>query len=128
MALAAALLPLLSFVLISFFGRKERGATLAFVNILVSFLLSAVLFLNVWNQPPVHEQLNWFNLGDFKLTAGIVLNNLSVLMMLLVSGISLLVHVYSVEYMRGDPYLHRYWAYLGLFCFSMMSLVIADSL
>ncbi len=49
-------------------------------------------------------------------------------MLVLVSLISLLVHIYSTMYMLGDPYLHRYWAYLGLFCFAMLGLVIIDNL
>jgi NADH-quinone oxidoreductase subunit L len=62
------------------------------------------------------------------MTAGILLNNLSAGMLLLVSGISFAVHIYSIEYMRGDPFLRRYWRYLSLFCFSMMALVVADNL
>ncbi len=50
------------------------------------------------------------------------------MMMLLVSLIATLVHIYSTRYMKGDSYLFRYWAYLGLFCFSMFGLVIADNL
>ena len=49
-------------------------------------------------------------------------------MLSLISGIALLVHIYSIQYMKNDPFLHRYWAYLGLFCSSMMGLVVADNL
>ena len=49
-------------------------------------------------------------------------------MLLLISFIATLVHIYSTKYMEGDPYIFRYWAYLGLFCFSMFGLVITDNL
>lgn len=49
-------------------------------------------------------------------------------MLLLVSFIASLVHIYSTRYMQGDAYLHRYWAFLGLFCFSMLALVVTDNL
>jgi len=127
-ALIAALLPLLSFIWIICLSNKGQGSRIAVFNILISFLLSIVLFIRIWNKEPVYDQLHWFTIGQWELNAGILLNNLSVLMLLLVSGISLVVHVYSIEYMRDDPFLHRYWAYLGLFCFSMMSLVIAGNL
>ena len=127
LALLVVLFPLISFVFISF-GKSGKGATLSIVNLGLSFLGSIFLFLQVWNKSPLHAQVDWFTVGTIHFTAGILLNNLSVLMLLLVSGIALLVHIYSVEYMKGDAYLHRYWAYLGLFCFSMLGLVIADNL
>ena len=49
-------------------------------------------------------------------------------MLVLISLVATLVHIYSTKYMEGDPYIFRYWAYLGLFCFSMLGLVIADNL
>lgn len=127
LALIVVLLPLVSFVFVSF-GKTGKGATLAIFNLGLSFLASVIIFLQIWNKPPLHVQVDWFTVGTVHFTAGILLNNLSVLMLVLVSGIALLVHVYSVEYMKGDVYLHRYWAYLGLFCFSMLGLVIADNL
>jgi len=127
LALLVVLFPLISFVFVSF-GKSGKGATFSIINLGLSFLGSIFLFLKVWNKVPLHAQVDWFTTGTVHFTAGILLNNLSVLMLLLVSGIALLVHIYSVEYMKGDAYLHRYWAYLGLFCFSMLGLVIADNL
>lgn len=126
-ALFAALLPLLSFVFI-FLSSKGMGANLSLINISVSFILSLYLFLKIWKADQVHEQLVWFKIADVSFHAGILLTNLSVLMMALVSGISVLVHIYSRSYMKADPNIHKYWAYLGLFCFSMLALVISDSL
>jgi NADH-quinone oxidoreductase subunit L len=76
----------------------------------------------------IHQQLLWFTIGNTKLYAGILLNNLSVLMLLLVSVIALPVHIYSTAYMKDDENYNRYFAYLSFFCFSMLALVIADNL
>ncbi|MDP3470198.1 MAG: NADH-quinone oxidoreductase subunit L [Daejeonella sp.] len=126
-ALLAAILPLFSFVFI-LSSKKGGGASVALSTITLSFLLSMYLFLQIWNLEPEHKQISWFIIGNVQFYAGVLLNNLSVLMMVLVTGISVLVHIYSREYMKNDPNIHRYWAYLGLFCFSMLGLVISDSL
>jgi NADH-quinone oxidoreductase subunit L len=126
-ALLVAIMPFFSFVFILSFNKKE-GANFALASISLSFLMALHLFLQIWNAEPEHFQISWFEIGRVEFFAGILLNNLSVLMMLLVSGISVLVHIYSREYMKNDPNLNRYWAYLGLFCFSMIGLVISDSL
>ena len=126
-ALLAAILPLFSFVFLPA-SKKGRGANIALSTISLSFILSLYLFFRIWNAAPEHQQLHWFLIGNVQFYAGILLNNLTVLMMVLVSGISVLVHIYSREYMKNDPNIHRYWAYLGLFCFAMLGLVISDSL
>lgn len=128
-AVLAALMPLLTFLISLFFrGKLIKNGSLAIFNIAVSLILSFAVFLIIWNGPVVHQQIPWLTIGNWTLNAGVLLNSLSVLMLLLVSVISLLVHVYSTKYMQDDPYIHRYWAYLGLFCFSMLGLVIADNL
>ncbi len=129
-ALAAVLLPLLAFI-INFClpgkGNKLAGwvSTLA---ILISCVLSVLVFSRVWNQHPVHQQQLWFTIGSTRLYAGILLNNLSVLMLLLVSVIALPVHIYSTAYMKNDENYKRYFAYLSFFCFSMLALVVVDNL
>ena len=127
LSLAAVVFPLLSFLLI-LSGKKFSGSAIPIFNISLSFIASVLVFLAVWNGPPFHQQAEWFEVGSIVFSAGILLNNLSVLMMLLVSGISLLVHIYSIAYMKGDTNIHKYWAYLGLFCFSILGLVVSDSL
>lgn len=119
--------PFLSFLMI-LLGRRYTGSAVSIFNISISLLSSVLVFLNVWNVGMIHQQVEWFTVGSNVFSAGILLNNLSVLMMVLVSGISLLVHIYSTSYMKGDINIHKYWAYLGLFCFSMMGLVVSDSL
>ena len=108
-ALLVAILPFFSFVFI-LSSNKQKGANFALSTSALSFLLSLHLFLQIWNAKPEHVQLSWFQVAKVQFFAGVLLNNLSVLMMVLVSGISVLVHIYSREYMKNDPNLNRYWA------------------
>lgn len=124
----AVLLPLVSFFGILFFAKPGKGASFAIANISLSFLISAFLFSQLYDTPFIHDQIHWFTIGTLTFNVGLLLNNLTILMLPLITGIALLVHIYSLQYMRGDAYLHRYWAYLGLFCASMMALVVADNL
>jgi NADH-quinone oxidoreductase subunit L len=128
LAILAACFPLLTFLELSFFGKPGKGAVAAVGNAWLCLLLSAYLFCMVWNKGEVHSQVTWFTVGEIRFTAGILLNNLSALMLLLVSLVSLLVHVFSVSYMKHEAEVHRYWSYLGIFCFSMMLLVVVDNL
>lgn len=129
LAIIAALMPLLSFGGIFLFpGDRSRGGFFSILNICTSLVLSIIVFFNVWNTGSIHQQWEWFTIGSWQFKVGVLLNNLSALMLLLISLIATLVHVYSTKYMQGDSYLFRYWAYLGLFCFSMFGLVISDNL
>ncbi len=128
--LTAVLLPLLAFVLnITMRGRWDKiSGWVSTVAILLSCILSGFVFARVWNGHPVHQQLLWFTIGNTQLYAGILLNNLSVLMLLLVSVIALPVHIYSTAYMKDDEHYTRYFAFLSFFCFSMLALVVVDNL
>ncbi|MES2379143.1 MAG: NADH-quinone oxidoreductase subunit L [Bacteroidota bacterium] len=96
--------------------------------ILGSCVLSAVIFSKVWNGQPVHVQQLWFTIGATQLQVGVLLNNLSAILLLLVSVIALPVHIYSTAYMKHDDNYDRYFIYLSLFCFSMLALVIVDNM
>ncbi len=128
--MTAVVLPLLAFIInVCLPGRTNKiagwASTLA---ILTSCVLSVMVFSKVWNQHAVHQQQLWFTVGNTKVYSGILLNNLSVLMMVLVSAIALPVHVYSTRYMKFDAHYKRYFTYLSFFCFSMMALVVVDNL
>ena len=125
---AAVTLPLLAF-LINFFLPGKASGWISTLTILFSCTLSALVFAKVWDtNHTVHEQQLWFTIGDTKVYAGILLNNLSVLMLLLVNVIALPVHIYSMAYMQNDENYDRYFAYLSFFCFSMLALVVVDNL
>ncbi|NHA04688.1 NADH-quinone oxidoreductase subunit L [Mucilaginibacter sp. HC2] len=126
---AAVALPLLA-ALINFClpVKSKASGWISTIAILLSCVLSARVFATVWNNPQIHAQRVWFTIGQTQVYAGILLNNLSVLMLLLVSVIALPVHVYSTAYMKHDERFSRYFTYLSFFCFSMLTLVVVDSL
>lgn len=126
LALTAVTAPFLSFFLSLIF--KKQAAFIGVLSIGIAFLASVPLFFSVWQQESVHISFTWIALTNVKINLGILLNDLTVIMMLLISFIALLVHIYSVEYIKHDALKHRYFAYLSLFCFAMMSLVLADNL
>ncbi|HVS93204.1 MAG TPA: NADH-quinone oxidoreductase subunit L [Mucilaginibacter sp.] len=130
LALIAVLLPLLAAVINAFFPGKTNKAAgwVSTLAILGSCLVSVTVFFKVWNHTEVHQQWLWFTVGDSQFHAGMLLNNLSALMLSLVSLIALPVHIYSTAYMKGDAHYKRYFTYLSFFCFSMLALVITDNL
>ncbi|SCW74931.1 NADH-quinone oxidoreductase subunit L [Mucilaginibacter sp. NFR10] len=127
--IAAVALPLAASIINFCLPVKSKAAGwISTLAILVGCVLSAIVFARVWNQQPLHTQKLWFTIGNTKVFAGILLNNLSALMLLLVSLIALPVHIYSTAYMKHDDRYSRYFTYLSFFCFSMLGLVVVDSL
>jgi NADH-quinone oxidoreductase subunit L len=129
-AIAAALLPLLACLVNCCLPGKHNKASgwIATLGILASAVLAGIVFAKTWNAPQVHVQQLWFTIGATQLYAGVLLNNLSVILLLLVTVIALPVHIYSTAYMKHDDNYDRYFIYLGLFCFSMLALVIVDNI
>ena len=125
------LLPLLAFV-INFLLPKNQfkwAGLVANSAILLSLIFSGIIFSRVWESGHIlHQRMVWLTIGNTTVYAGVLLNNLSVLMLLLVNLIALPVHIYSTAYMKGDENYNRYFAYLSFFCFSMLALVVVDNL
>ncbi|MFA7296480.1 MAG: NADH-quinone oxidoreductase subunit L [Dehalococcoidia bacterium] len=74
------------------------------------------------------DPITWVHLGDIPIQFGARVDGLTAVMLVVVTSVGLLVQVYSTEYMRGDGGYYRYFAYMGLFCSSMLGLVLASSL
>ncbi|WP_051364300.1 NADH-quinone oxidoreductase subunit L [Pontibacter actiniarum] len=132
-ALVVLLLPLLGFLILYPFGKRfpRHGDWLSIGLTAIAFILSAWLFTQTWNTATYHSRVTWFSLPGSSLThftAGVLLDNLTVLMLFIVTFISLLVQLFSVGYMHGDRGYSRYFAYLGLFTFSMLGIVLVDNL
>ena len=128
-SILVVLLPFLAFLIQAILGKRSQSGNFALISIILSTLLSLILvFAQVWNQEPLSANVNWFTIGTHTFTLGILLNNLTVLMQLIVCIIALPVHIYSKSYMKGDPGIHRYWMYLSLFCFAMLGLTISSNL
>ena len=129
LAIIAVVLPFAAFVInLLVRGKSKASGWVSTFSILVSAVLSLMVFGKVWNDHTIHMQRLWFTIGENKVQLGILLNNLSVLMLVLVSVIALPVHIYSTAYMKDDAGFSRYFRYLSFFCFSMLALVVVDSL
>jgi NADH-quinone oxidoreductase subunit L len=131
LTLIAVLLPFAAFI-INFLLPKtvlNKGAGIvSTVCIFLSLISSVLLFSKVWTHQLIHEKLLWFQIGTVKVYAGLLLNNLTVLMLPLIAVVALAVHIYSIAYMHGDAHYRRYFRYLSFFCFAMMALVVVDNL
>ncbi|MBA4536653.1 NADH-quinone oxidoreductase subunit L [Bacillus aquiflavi] len=124
------LFPLISFLFILLFGKRLKGAS-AFVGILltlVSFVYSLLVLFERLSSPTYKSEATWLTIGDVQLTAGFEVNQLNALMLFIVSLVSLLVHIYSKGYMHGDERFPVFYAYLGLFTFAMLGLVLSPNL
>jgi NADH-quinone oxidoreductase subunit L len=79
-------------------------------------------------QRPVSQKLfEWIHVGDFKVDAGLLLDQLSICFVLLITGVGTLIHIYSISYMSEDKDRRRFFAYLNLFIAAMLVLVLGDS-
>ncbi|MFL0267338.1 NADH-quinone oxidoreductase subunit L [Candidatus Clostridium radicumherbarum] len=135
-ALLLTLLPLISFVVIVFITKKQKmvSAIIALAAIAASAILSINIFINVLkDKTPKEFSVDWLNIpsiGSFKglhIQMGILIDPLSALMLVIVTFIATLVILYSLGYMKGDTSFSRYFAYISLFVFSMLVLVIANN-
>src|SRR5690606_25412905 len=118
----------MGFLLSALAGRRAKCGAISITAIALSVVAAGYTFASVWGGELSHAQWQWFTIGDQVFHVGLLLDNLSVLMLLLVAVVALPVHIYSVAYMEGDPGIHRYWTFLSLFCSAMLGLVIADNL
>ncbi|MDA7572862.1 NADH-quinone oxidoreductase subunit L [Candidatus Pelagibacter sp.] len=132
MEIALLFLPLLSSITSGFFGkyigdRNSEIITSLFVSI--SALLSMILFYNVIvNQYESNIIVaSWINSGTLNVNWSIKIDALSSVMLVVVTLVSSLVHIYSIGYMSHDPHKPRFMAYLSLFTFAMLTLVTADN-
>ncbi|MFH1049384.1 MAG: NADH-quinone oxidoreductase subunit L [bacterium] len=127
-------LPLVSFVFLVFFGKKigKPSAYIGTAILGIDLILAAIVcyskLVTYADVQIIQMKFSWFSLGNFSINAGIGIDNLAALMLMVVTVISFLVHMFSIEYMSGDKRYTRYFSYLGIFSFSMLGIVIANNL
>ncbi len=124
------LLPLVGVIVNGLFGSKikERAHLVAVSAAGLSFLVAFLVFLQAAGGATIDWDLyTWVGVGDFQVPIGLLVDQLSVVMMLVVTFVGFLIHVYSIGYMRGDPGYPRFFAYLNLFMFSMLVLVLGNN-
>jgi len=136
-ALIIQLLPLFGFVVVIFFGKRFKKIYQLEIGILVTAFILAVIVgffkLTMYQHQDIVFSFPWFDLGTLPVLGqlhfdiGITLDNLSIIMLFVVTLVSMLVHIYSIGYLEGDKRFNRYYAYLGIFTFSMIGIVLTNN-
>ena len=135
------LFPFLGFLFLGLVGPKLKNEKLLGIigsgTVGLSFLLAAGIFISMLGAHPEErkhliELFTWISTftgtsSSLSVSVGFQVDQLSILMTLIVTGVGFLIHVYSIGYMHGDPGFWRFFAYLNLFIFAMLNLVLADN-
>ncbi|MEJ5261936.1 MAG: NADH-quinone oxidoreductase subunit L [Ignavibacterium sp.] len=131
-------LPLLGFVVTLLLGKKVKSIYL-FENLvlILTFIASVFILYNklaIFSATKIVSEVEWFSFpntpifGDISIKLGIMIDNITAMMLFVVALISMLVHLYSIAYMKGDERYNRYFAYLGIFTFSMNGIVLTHNI
>ena len=123
-------LPLLATVVITLFTLRCRttSALLSIGAIVIGFVLTIVFIANNgWTPTSSELTTNWLSIGNLNIDFGLKLDRLSLMMMLIVTGVGGAIHIYSFGYMREDRGFSRFFACLSLFTFSMLGIVLANN-
>src|ERR1051325_8020153 len=123
-------LPIIAAGIIVLFTRRNPSvsAQISIGAIAFSFLLSLIVFSRLGEGTSLQcPAINWLSTGPLKVELGFLVDRLSVVMLLVVTGVGLMIHVYSYGYMQGDAGFSRFFACLSLFTFSMLGIVFATN-
>ena len=126
------LLPLLGCVINGLFGKylpKIVVGSWATAVVFLAFLLSLKLFLGMTNDisPQIFKVFEWFHIHYLAVNFSFQLDQLSIIMMIIITGIGTLIHLYSIGYMENDEGFYKFFAYLNLFIFFMLLLVLGSN-
>src|SRR5579864_974697 len=129
-------LPLGGFVVLALAGRRlgdPWAGWLGTLTVAGSFVVACIVYAGLLQRPSgdrsfVQTFFTWIPVGGLQVKAGVLIDHLSMTMALFVTGISTLIHLYSVGYMRDDPDYPKFFVYMNLFVASMLILVLADNL
>jgi NADH-quinone oxidoreductase subunit L len=128
--LAIPFLPLASFVLTLLLGKRwgAKAHWLPIITVLISFCCALIAFFRVRSGEIINQDLyTWIESGSLSVSVGFLVDQLTAVMLIVVTSISSLVHIYSVGYMKGEAGYYRFFAYLSLFTFSMLMLVLGNN-
>jgi NADH-quinone oxidoreductase subunit L len=133
LALLLVLTPFLGFLINVFFGKSLGKTVSGFIGtaaVAISFIVTLVLFNQITSTGKGIEVtlFDWIQISNLKINLGFLLDQLSVLWLLFVTGIGSLIHLYSISYMHDDENMHKFFSYLNLFVFFMITLVIGSNL
>jgi NADH-quinone oxidoreductase subunit L len=131
LVLVLLLAPFLGFLFNVLLGKKAGKNIVGIVgtvSVAVSFAVTLYLFANSGQQPLVIDLFDWISVQSFDISFGFLIDPLSLIWLLFVTGIGSLIHLYSISYMHDDEKMHSFFAYLNLFIFFMITLVIGSNL
>jgi NADH-quinone oxidoreductase subunit L len=127
----ALLSPVIGFAITGLFGRnlpKMVCGAIASIAVLISFVCAILLFNQVSSGAAVElNAFNWIAAGNINVDFSFLADRLSVWMMLIITGVGFLIHLYSIGYMHDDEGFYKFFAYLNLFIFSMLVLVLGSN-
>ncbi|MBK6773842.1 MAG: NADH-quinone oxidoreductase subunit L [Ignavibacteria bacterium] len=130
------LLPLLGFIINGLFGKKLKNEKLigaiSTLAVFIPFLLGVFTLLELSTLEPESRKIlityyNWISAGSFSVNYSYLIDPLSISLVLVVTGIGSLIHLYSIGYMHGDPGFGKFFSFLNLFIFAMLNLILADN-
>ncbi|MBK7160552.1 MAG: NADH-quinone oxidoreductase subunit L [Ignavibacteria bacterium] len=130
------LLPLLGFIINGLFGKKLKNEKLigaiSTLAVFIPFLLGVFTLLELSSLEPESRKIlityyNWISAGSFSVNYSYLIDPLSISLVLVVTGIGSLIHLYSIGYMHGDPGFGKFFSFLNLFIFAMLNLILADN-
>ncbi len=131
------LFPLIGFLINGLFGKKIKNEAviggIGTLMIFLSFLVSCGILMQMIGLPPeqrVFEKVlfPWIHSGNFKADMAFLVDPLSAIMIMIITGVGSLIHLYSIGYMHGEEGFYRFFAYLNLFCMSMLLLVLGSNM
>lgn len=129
--LAIPLLPLLAAIVVGLFGKQLPRASAHVLTVLavgVSFALSLYVLNEAMIAVPYNETIySWLKSGNFSFEIGFLIDRLSAMMMVVVTFVSLMVHIYTIGYMKEDAGYARFFSYISLFTFAMLMLVMSNN-
>ena len=131
LSLIVPLAPLVGAIIAGLFGWKiGRSAShwVTIIGVAISFVVSLIIFKYVSTNGPFNQSVyTWMSIGGVDLEIGFLIDKLSAMMMIVVTFVSLMVHIYTIGYMHDDPGYQRFFSYISLFTFSMLMLVMANN-
>lgn len=130
MLLLTIFLPLFAFLAVSLGGRfigKQGAAIITIVSLSLALLITLFSF-SVFETSIYFHCFDWINFGSLKVPFELIFDNITFVMLVVVLSISLVVHIYSTDYLKHDPHLPRFLSYLSLFTFFMLILISAENL
>jgi len=131
------LFPLIGFLINGLFGKKIKNEAIiggiGTLMIFLSFIVSCGILMQLVGLPPeqrVFEKVvfPWIHVGNFNVDMAFLVDPLSAVMIMVVTGVGSLIHLYSIGYMHGEEGFYRFFAYLNLFCMSMLLLVLGANM